>query len=264
MKPEIISEIEQAISTNDIDVVNKVLQKALKSGFAMLPVNAEQQAQLFSIASHLALPINAKAECIANAFRPKVMPWQIATGLFVLCGLILLIGIKISVWLSLFLAAGAAYGTYHYFSQNLKSEKSPVEASFVIGTKAETLANDIDYIIRNLRELLEKEEEPVVPSPQPLFLCYPNVVKWLQNAYADSEDFDSRSKEYLRKRIKSVLGQCYYSVVVFDGTNENLFETELTSRISEPTMEMPAIVDVKTDKLLLPGKLFFPYKEITI
>lgn len=261
MKSDVISEIKQAISTNDIERVNKALQKALKSEFAVLPANAEQQAQLFSIASRLALPVNVGAKCTIHESQPKVLPWHIALGLFVLCGLILLIGIKMSVWIALLLAAGAAYGAYHYLSRCLKLEKFPVEASLVINARAEALANDIDYIVRNLRELLEKEEVPVTPSLQPLFLCYPNVVKWLQNAYADSEDFDGHSKEYLRKRIKSLLGQCYYAVVAFDGKNENLFETELTSRISEPVMEMPAIVDVKTDKLALPGKLFFPYKK---
>lgn len=261
MKLEIISEIKQAISTNDIDVVHKALQKALKSEFAMLPVNAERQAQLFSIASRLALPVHVEVKCTTQESQPKVLPWHLALGLFVLCGLILLTGIKISVWLALLLAAGAAYGAYRHLSQGLKSEKLPVEASLLMDTKAETLVNDIDYIVRNLRELLKEEEISVAFPAQSLFTCYPNVVRWLQNAYVDSEDFDSRSKEYFKKRIKSLLGQCYYDVVAFDGTNENLFETELTSRISEPVMEMPAIVDVKTDKLVLPGKLFFPYKK---
>lgn len=261
MKSEIISEIKQAISINDIDVVNKVLQKALKSEFAMLPVNAERQALLFSIASRLALPVHVGAKCTTQESQPKVLPWHIALGLFVLCGLILLTGIKISVWLALLLAAGAAYGAYHYLSKSLKSEKLPVEASLFMNTKAENLVNDIDYIVRSLRELLKGEEMPAAPPAQSLFACYPNVVRWLQNAYADSEDFDSRSKEYLKKRIKSLLGQCYYAVVTFDGTNESWFETELSSHISEPTMEMPAIVDVKTDKLVLSGKLFFPNKR---
>ena len=261
MKAEIISEIKQAISTNDMDVVNKTLQKALKSEFAMLPVNAERQAQLFSIASHLTLPVHVGAKCAIQESQSQVLPWHIALGLFVLCGLVLLTGMKVSVWLALFLAAGAAYGAYYYLSQRLKYKKLPVRASLFMDTKAEILVSDIDYIVRNLRELLEKEEMPVTAFSRPLFECYPNVVKWLQNLYADSEDFDSRTKEYIKKRVKSLLEQCCYSVVVFDGKNEDWFETELTSHISEPTMEMPAIVDVKKGKLVLPGKLFFPDKK---
>lgn len=122
-----------------------------------------------------------------------------------------------------------------------------------LGDKIRTLATQFDQLSAS------------ASKPRRLHQDHPNVLKWLQNAWADVQDMPAEVQKHFQKRIKFLLDQSYYQLVT-DGMAtikgkpaERFFETEMTSRITKPVTELPAILN-ELGEMILPGKLYFPYK----
>lgn len=136
--------------------------------------------------------------------------------------------------------------------------------------------NKTDFIIEervDVEELIERAEKiatsfrhvagcllsPVGTTLQkPLHENYSNVVRWIQRLYSDCEEFDEKTQNYIRKRLKAIASQCYYDIACFDGDNSSLFEKERQQGRTTIYMAFPAIIYRKTGKVVVPGILLVP------
>lgn len=166
-----------------------------------------------------------------------------------------LFGIGLSV-----VGAGALY--YYLRLNNAKNKVKPKRQEYTVIQIVEEdilidLANKFVCKIRNLVDkFVNQEKGPVEAIQLPLHECYPNVLKWLQNLYSDSLDFDDKTKEHLLKRIVKIAHSCYYDTVLFDENNIDMFEVNINKSQEKPQMFSPAFVYSKTGKVILPGVVF--------
>lgn len=166
-----------------------------------------------------------------------------------------LFGICLSV-----VGAGALY--YYLRLNNAKNKVKPKRQEYTVIQIVEEdilidLANKFVCKIRNLVDkFVNQEKGPVEAIQLPLHECYPNVLKWLQNLYSDSLDFDDKTKEYLLKRIVKIVDSCYYDIILFNKETENMFEINVKEDREKPHMVSPALIYSKTGKVILPGIVF--------
>lgn len=75
--------------------------------------------------------------------------------------------------------------------------------------------------------------------------------------YRDAnKDFSKADKDYMLKRIKNIADELYYDVR--DSGKIDVFERVPIQEIKAPKLDLPSIIDERTDKVILPGKLFIP------
>lgn len=100
-----------------------------------------------------------------------------------------------------------------------------------------------------------KEERPKLPLH-----VNSDMIDWLQTAYSDALDFSKAEKDYLTKRIKTVLNAHNYDLK--DSGKINVFEREVSSDIKTPILCSPTIIHRKTGKVVATGKIYMPKSMI--
>lgn len=133
---------------------------------------------------------------------------------------------------------------------------SPIVLEEII--EAQEVIDMVDSIVTNIRHALNKNIMPVPQQQMALHECYPNILKWIHKLYADSSDFDEKTRKHIQKRIESVTDQCYYKIVEYDGSNSNMFELSRQIGLEKPIMVSPAFVYEKNGNVVVPGDLFIP------
>lgn len=128
---------------------------------------------------------------------------------------------------------------------NAESKVKNVEENY---TKAKT---EIDKLNAQIDDLKKNSNQKL-----PLHECYPCVLEWLQKVYADAQDFSKPEKDYLLIRIKNIAEVIGYEVR--DSGKIDVFERVPILEIKAPKLDLPSIIDERTNKVVKPGKLFLP------
>ena len=145
--------------------------------------------------------------------------------------------------------------------QKLKNAEELTAKAEERAEKAEKKAKDAEELIAEKEEKAEIWKSDYnklrVDLPTlPLHVNAPNVLKLFQQVYADAQDFSKKEKDYLTKRIKNIAYALHYDVR--DSGKINVFEQVPIPEIKAPKLFSPSIIDKRTDKVILPGKLFVP------
>ena len=145
--------------------------------------------------------------------------------------------------------------------QKLKNAEELTAKAEERAEKAEKKAKDAEELIAEKEEKAEIWKSDYnklrVDLPTlPLHVNAPNVLEWLQMVYADARFFSKPEKDYLLKRIKNIADQIYYEVR--DSGKINVFERVPILEIKAPKLDLPSIIDERTGKVVLPGKIFIP------
>lgn len=254
-----VNRLAQAISSNEIEHVKVAVREELRTGIARLPVEPTEQAELLEALSRLLFPVRPIVrQNIPAAPPPASSPWLRALALFAVTSLLVLVG-KLSVLLAVGLAAAAAVALGCRPPKTMPTQAS--EAVLVLEGSPEQLASEIGKVEALLQDVSESIRQQGDEHPQkvmPLMDAYPNVVRWLQNLYVDSEELQQQQQERIQRSVKTLLAQCYYNVVDYDGTNIHLFATDRSSVVHAVSQLAPAIVDARSGRKALPGSLLFP------
>lgn len=144
--------------------------------------------------------------------------------------------------------------------QKLKNAEELTAKTEERAVNAESKVKDAEELIAEKEEIIEgykselKEEKL---KSRPLHVDYPIVLRWLQMVYKDARsDFSKADKDYLLTRIKNVADNIYYEVR--DSGKINVFERVPILEIKAPKLDLPSIIDERTGKVVLPGKIFIP------
>lgn len=213
--------------------------------------------------------LNAPRKETAYIQKPTTQKKKIITVPNVIIGSLMTVGVLSLADMIIF--KGKHINKLTGTAKKLKNAALRAESAEARALNAESLINGLKIEntnlgdkIRTLATQLDKLSASA-SKPRPLHQDHPNVIKWLQNAWADVQDMPAEVQKHFQKRIKSLLEQSHYQLVTDGMTTikgkpaERFFETEMTSRITKPVTELPAILD-ELGEMILPGKLFFPYK----
>lgn len=132
-----------------------------------------------------------------------------------------------------------------------QTQLSPKPVCTILSTPDE-IAAKVDSIVNSAVRLVSFETKRLSES-------YPNVLKWLQEAYSECADFGAECEKFFKKRIDSLIYQCDYTLHNYDGTNAGLFTVTEDADVAEPVQALPAITD--KNGYLLRGHLFVPVKK---
>ncbi len=92
---------------------------------------------------------------------------------------------------------------------------------------------------------------------RPLHENNPGMLEWLQMVYADASiDFSKADKDYMLKRIENIADFIGYDVKT--SGKIGVFENEYKNDFKAPRMYTPSIIDRKTGKVVVPGKIYLP------
>lgn len=267
--------LREAVALCDKNKIDSAFQQVLREEIGGLKVGNEVQNHLKKIISNLAMPYEMEVDIqpvnlpVANEQQPMIR----AKVLKLVGCLVMLVAISLlSVYWDIKAGIGVAalltmiYALY-LFSKKTGTDSSqhtsvniPVpQVSVKPKIDAETLIQTANRIVAEMTYCADELNSPA-PTQLPLHECYPNILVWLQMVYGDSLDFDEEAQKYMLKRVSNIARECYYEVRTYDGSNQNLFEVVESENVSEPQMYLPAIVHTKTNKVILPGRLFVPEK----
>lgn len=258
MKQENFRKIEQALAGHPSPQAVRVLVHGIiENELSACPeIQDEDRQELSALLCLVHFPLKVEQVCIRTetsdvSYEPSRLV-GVAMGI-ITCAALNKMPLLHRVLLSVIGGVGVDYAAQYYSQKRKKTNhRNVMNIQEKLLSSVEDIQEQVDKIVR-LLVLMTVKPKATLSSD------FPNILKWYQAAYADCGDFGSECATHFRRRIESVLRQCYCELVNYDGTNEHLFETELTSRITEPAQELPAIT--AQDGYLLPGKLFFPYNE---
>lgn len=263
--------LRKAVATNEKETIDSSFQKVLKEEFgAIRGLNQVAQDYLCDLAKQIVIPSKTEVE-ISQDEEPKQ---PVSNGLLhFMFSLIALVGVSVVgaivglVWgvcLAIVVSVLAFFMAKKCVKKKERDAFSQPKASVRECYNEDTLTELANGIVKAMKgladELVDMSPDDGTDSLLPLHECYPNILKWLQMAYADAMDFDAEAKRYLLVRIVKIARSCGYDVVIYNGSNENLFEKTATNDIDVAEMFSPAIIYNKTGKVVLPGKIFVPYK----
>lgn len=115
----------------------------------------------------------------------------------------------------------------------------------LVASTPDEIEHQIDKLISSLEVMdnvgcdEESEKEPVSAS---FGDNYPNIIKWLQNIYLESESYGEECADTMRRQIERILKTVYCAFVHYDGKNDKLFEFNEDSTITENLELFPAVV----------------------
>lgn len=271
--------LREAVALCDKNKIDSAFQQVLREEIGGLKVGNEVQNHLKKIISNLAMPYEMEVDVqpvnlpVANEQQPMIR----AKVLKLVGCLVMLVAISLlSVYWDIKAGIGMAalltviYALY-LFSRKTGTDSSqhtsvniPVpQVSVKPKIDAETLIQTANRIVDEMIYLANELDSPA-PIQPPLHECYPKILVWLQMVYGDSFDLDEEAKRYIQKRVSNIAKICYYDVRDYDGNNQSSFEIVESEGLNEPQMRLPAIVHIKTNKVILPGRLFVPEKQNTI
>ena len=144
--------------------------------------------------------------------------------------------------------------------QKLKNAEELTAKTEERAVNAEKRVKDAEELIAEKEEIIEgykselKEEKL---KSRPLHENSPIVSNWLQMVYADARlGFSKADKDYILKRIKILLNDQSYEIR--ESGKIKFFEREMDSYLKAPKLYSPSIIDERTGKVVLPGRLFLP------
>lgn len=265
--------LRKAVATNEKETVNSVFQKVLKEEFgAIRGLNQVAQDYLNDLSKLIIIPSETEVKISQNKGIGETRTSSVGL-LHLLISLIVLvvvaaIGSKFGLVWGICLSVIIAVFVFFFAKKNASKKVSYVSdlPKFTVleiynADEVIELAGNIMKKMKGLVEEMVDFEPKINSSVQlPLHECYPNILKWLQMVYSDALDFDEEARMYLLKRIVSIAHSCYYDVVNYNGSNENLFEKETGYNIDVVEMFSPTIIYNKTGKVILSGKIYIPSK----
>lgn len=265
--------LRKAVATNEKETIDSSFQKVLKEEFgAIRGLNQVAQDYLCDLSKQIVIPSKTEVEISQDVTPKEEQP--VSNGLLhFMFSLIALVGVSVVgaivglVWgicLAIIVSVLAFFMAKKCVKKKERDAFSQPKASVRECYNEDTLTELANGIVKAMKgladELVDMSPDDGTASLLPLHECYPNILKWLQMAYADAMDFDAEAKRYLLVRIVKIARSCGYDVVIYNGSNENLFEKTATNDIDVAEMFSPAIIYNKIGKVILPGKIFVPYK----
>ena len=139
--------------------------------------------------------------------------------------------------------------------------KSHFKERQLITSNPDEIEELVDKLLYSL-EVLEvssrnaETKEPVATSFGDKF---PNIIKWLQNIYLETESYGEECAKTMRRQIERILKTVYCTCVHYDGKNDTMFEIYGDSNITDILELFPAIV-AHSGKVY-PGLVNKPYKN---
>ncbi|MBR4534375.1 MAG: hypothetical protein IKO85_07555 [Bacteroidaceae bacterium] len=258
MEQESVKRLSQAIGSNKIEQVKETVRGELRSKIDRLPIDATLQGELLSAVSRLLYPVQPKASLGAITVATGApAEWLMPVVIFVVITLLILVG-KLSILLALCLAAVAVFGFSKWFRKSL--DRPAPEPRLLLEGSPEQLSVDIEKVVGMLEDVVDTLQQPRQEQPTkalPLMDCYPNVIRWLQNLYVDSVELEEKQQDRIKRSVQTLLRQCYYEIVDYDGTNLEFFQTDRSSLVDATTQLAPAIVDSRSGKMVVPGSVLF-------
>ena len=258
MEQESVKRLSQAIGSNKIEQVKETVRGELRSKIDRLPIDATLQGELLSAVSRLLYPVQPKASLGTIAVAAAApAEWLMPVVIFVVITLLILVG-KLSILLALCLAAVAVFGFSKWFRKSL--DRPAPEPRLLLEGSPEQLSVDIEKVVGMLEDVVDTLQQPRQEQPTkalPLMDCYPNVIRWLQNLYVDSVELEEKQQDRIKRSVQTLLRQCYYEIVDYDGTNLDFFQTDRSSLVDTTTQLVPAIVDSRSGKMVVPGSVLF-------
>lgn len=265
--------LRKAVATNEKEKIKSTFRKVLKEEFgAINGLNPVAQEYVGELAKLIVVPSKIEVNISQNE-EPEEKQASNGGLQHLLVSLIALVGVSVigdkfgmewGICLSVVLAILAFFFVKKGAGKNVPNVVEQPKASVVETYDENVLIELVDNLSKEVkglvRELVDLNTNESTTVQLPLHECYPNILKWLQMVYADALDFDEESKKYLLKRIVSIAHSCYYDVVSFNGSNEELFKNEVGYNIDAEEMFSPAIIYNKTGKVILPGKIYIPSK----
>ena len=147
--------------------------------------------------------------------------------------------------------------------QQVKNAEELIAKAEEKAVKAEKRAKEAEELIAEKEEKAEiwksdyyklKDEKP---QKLPLHENNPGMLEWLQMVYADASiDFSKADKDYMLKRIENIADFIGYDVKT--SGKIGVFENEYKNDFKAPRMYTPSIIDRKTGKVVVPGKIYLP------
>ena len=257
MRQENLKKIEQALAGHSSPQTMRILVHNIVENelFTCSEIQDEDRKELSDLLCLVHFPLEVERVCVRGetsdaSYEPSRLA-GVTTGI-ITCAVLNKIPLLPRALLAVIGGAGVDYATQYYFNKRKKTNRGNVM------NIQERLLSSVEDIQERVDKIVQLLVLMVVKPKATLSSDFPNILKWYQTAYTDCGDFGPECATHFRRSIESVLCQCYCRLVNYDGTNEHLFETEVTSHITEPTQELPAII--AQDGYVLPGKLFFPYK----
>lgn len=263
--------IRKAVLTKDKAVIDAAFQRVIQEEIGRISnISNVAQNYICELASFLKVPykheVTLKNEA-KNEESRKIDFKCVGMILIVFIAIAIIsseFGIVLGICLSL-VCAGGLY--YHLQLSKTKNSSAPIKPEyFVVETAdADDLVKLVDGFINKIKLLVDEVaiHDGSTTKPDQLLLheCYPNVLKWFQNLYSDSLDFDEKMKEYMIKRIDKIMDSCYYDIILFEESNKNKFEINYNRNIDSPIMAAPAFIYSRTGKVILPGIVAIPNKK---
>lgn len=258
MKQENFRKIEQALAGHlSPQAIRTLVHGIIENELSAYPeIQDGGRQELSNLLGLVHFPLEVKRVCVRTetndtSYEPSRLVGA-ATGV-ITCAVLNKMPLLPRVLLSVIGGAGVDYATQYYFNKRKKTNhRNVMNIQEILLSSAEDIQERVDKIVHLLVLMTVKPKVTLSSN-------FPNILKWYQAAYADCRDFGPECATHFRRRIEWVLQQCYCELVNYDGTNEHLFETEMTSHTTEPTQELPTII--AQDGYVLPGKLFFPYNK---
>ncbi len=253
--------IEQAINSGNIEDFNDAVQKVALTKLAGLALDEDVRLDIRPLVKNFTVPVR---------IEQKVKISQTETGdkkTIAIDGTVGIIILIIALWLMMLIGWWSfpicAVLIVCYLAYKNKKTNDPVPLSYevetVIKASVREVMQEIDSFIDIVRVVNKAPDKPIDSQQLPsLYDAYPNVVKWLQNLYTSQYEFDENGRKYLFKHIPRLLGQHYYEVVMYDGNNIALFDIDRDSDVNGTEVIYPAIVDTRTNKIILKGRVCNP------
>ena len=258
MKKEAIENIQRALESNNMENVNEVVRIVLKDEIRNIKAKELVLTRLSKAFDKMTVPLKIELSYPKESNKRERALITLTLLWLVACMIISAIA-RTSFIGAIVISLIFASATFLLYRDKTKRES--FESEIIIKSEAGDIVSQIQDVAHHLKEALAEAEPDVNPSaPQPhsLYDSFPNVVRWLQNQYIDSDELGKNSQIRMRKSIKVLLDQCYYDIIDYDGTNIEMFKKEYSSHISETTQLEPTIIDTKTQTIVIKGSVLLP------
>lgn len=262
--------IRKAVLTKDKAVIDAAFQRVLQEEIGRISkISNVAQNYICELASFLKVPykheVTLKNE--AKNEEPKKIDFKCVGVSLMVFITIAIVSSEFGIVLGICLSIVCAGGLYYYLQlSKTKKSSAPIKPEdFIIETAdADDLVKLVENFINKIKlivnEVTMHDGSTTKPVQLPLHECYPNVLKWFQNLYSDSLDFDAKTKEFIITRINRIMNNCYYDILLFEESNKSKFEVNYYEGIDAPIMAAPAFIYSRNGKVILPGIVTIPNK----
>lgn len=265
-------QIRNVVGTGDKELIDSVFKKVLCKEIGILNVDNIIQDYLLNIVSKITVPYtvstiieNTPIQENQQKENKKQLYNLVIQIAFLLVFLIIVAVISAKNSLTVAIWTGIIISVICFLYKNIKgTTKQPaieakprvrityrVDANILIETAGQII-NDMSKLVNELKV----PESQTLSVQLPIHKNYKNVLEWLQTLYSECEEFDEETRNIIVKRIESILLAIGYKLITYNN-NKECFVTDYID-CKEAKMILPAISYIKTNKLVLLGKLFLP------